>query len=50
MCIRDRRITAKHIRELDAAGIKQVAVPDDFLIGRVVAEEIVDQNLSLIHI
>jgi len=41
---KDKRITAKHIRELDAAGIKQVAVPDDFLIGRVVAEEIVDQN------
>jgi DNA-directed RNA polymerase subunit beta len=27
---KDKRITAKHIRELDAAGIKQVAVPDDF--------------------
>ncbi|SBT09623.1 DNA-directed RNA polymerase subunit beta [Candidatus Accumulibacter aalborgensis] len=41
---KDKRITVKHIRELDAAGIKQVAVPDDFLIGRVVAEEIIDQS------
>jgi DNA-directed RNA polymerase subunit beta len=41
---KDKRITAKHIRELDAAGVKQVAVPDDFLIGRVVAEDIVDQS------
>ncbi|MCB1942245.1 MAG: DNA-directed RNA polymerase subunit beta, partial [Candidatus Accumulibacter sp.] len=41
---KDKRITAKHIRELDAAGIKQVAVPDDFLIGRVVAEDIIDQG------
>ncbi|WP_300449333.1 DNA-directed RNA polymerase subunit beta [Accumulibacter sp.] len=41
---KDKRITAKHIRELDAAGIKQVAVPDDFLIGRVIAEDIIDQS------
>ncbi|MCM8599368.1 MAG: DNA-directed RNA polymerase subunit beta [Candidatus Accumulibacter sp.] len=40
---KDKRITAKHIRELDAAGIRQVAVPTDFLVGRVVAEEIIDQ-------
>ncbi|WP_291993936.1 DNA-directed RNA polymerase subunit beta [Candidatus Accumulibacter sp. ACC003] len=41
---KDKRITAKHIRELDAAGLKQVAVPDDFLIGRVVAEDIIDPS------
>lgn len=41
---KDKRITAKHIRELDQAGIKQVAVPDDFLIGRVIAEDIIDQS------
>jgi len=41
---KDKRITAKHIRELDAAGIRQVAVPDDFLVGRVVAEDVIDQN------
>ncbi|WP_300334989.1 DNA-directed RNA polymerase subunit beta [Accumulibacter sp.] len=39
---KDKRITAKHIRELDAAGIKHHAVPDDFVVGRVVAEDIVD--------
>jgi DNA-directed RNA polymerase subunit beta len=41
---KDKRITAKHIRELDAAGIKQVAVPDDFLVGRMIAEDIVDRG------
>jgi len=41
---KDKRITQKHIRELDAAGIRQVAVPDDFLIGRVVAEDIIDEG------
>jgi len=39
---KDRRITAKHIRELTDAGIRKLAVPDDFLIGRVVAHNIVD--------
>ena len=39
---KDKRITAKHIRELDAAGITQIAVPDEFLIGRVVARNVVD--------
>ncbi|HRD89660.1 MAG TPA: DNA-directed RNA polymerase subunit beta, partial [Accumulibacter sp.] len=41
---KDKRITARHIRELDAAGMKQVAVPDDFLIGRVIGEDVVDQT------
>jgi len=39
---KDRRITAKHIRELTDAGIKKLAVPDDFLLGRVLAQNIVD--------
>ena len=41
---KDKRITAKHIRELDAAGIKQVVVPEDFVVGRVVAQNIVDPS------
>ena len=39
---KDKRITAKHIRDLATAGIKEVVVPDDFLIGRVVARNLVD--------
>jgi len=39
---KDKRITAKHIRELADAGIKKLAVPDDFLLGRVIAQNIVD--------
>ncbi len=38
---KDKRITGKHIRELADAGIKKIAVPDDFLIGRVVAQNVV---------
>jgi DNA-directed RNA polymerase subunit beta len=39
---RDKRITAKHIREIDQAGVKTMAVPDDFLLGRVLATNVVD--------
>ena len=39
---KDKRITSKHIRELDAADIHQIAVPEDFLLGRVVAQNVID--------
>ncbi|MBS1230966.1 MAG: DNA-directed polymerase, beta subunit [Proteobacteria bacterium] len=41
---KDKRITGKHIRELDAAGIKQIAVPEDFLVSRVIAQNIIDKD------
>ena len=41
---KDKRITGKHIRELDAAGISQIAVPEDFLVGRVVAQNVIDTD------
>lgn len=41
---KDRRITAKHIREFTEAGIKKLAVPDDFMLGRVIARNVVDAN------
>ena len=39
---KDKRITARHIRELDQAGIKSMTVPDDFILGRVVASDVPD--------
>lgn len=41
---KDKRITVKHIREMEKAGIKKVTVPDDFLMGRVLAHAIVDKE------
>ncbi|MHB8983511.1 DNA-directed RNA polymerase subunit beta [Thiobacillus sp.] len=41
---KDKRITAKHIRELDAAGVKKWAVPAEFVIGRVLAHDVVDKD------
>jgi DNA-directed RNA polymerase subunit beta len=41
---KDKRINAKHIRELEAAKTKNIVVPDDYLIGRVVARNIIDPD------
>ncbi len=39
-----RRITARHIRQLEKAGIDYLQVPHDYLIGKVVAKDIIDTN------
>ncbi|HMM55440.1 MAG TPA: DNA-directed RNA polymerase subunit beta [Candidatus Desulfobacillus sp.] len=41
---KDKRITARHIRELADAGIRKIAVPDDFLVGRVIGRNIIDAD------
>ncbi|HQT01348.1 MAG: DNA-directed RNA polymerase subunit beta [Hydrogenophilales bacterium 12-64-13] len=41
---KDKRITAKHIRELDAAGVKKWAVPAEFVVGRVLSHDVIDKN------
>jgi DNA-directed RNA polymerase subunit beta len=37
-----RRVTARHIRELQKAGVERLVVPDDFLIGRTLAHSQID--------
>ena len=41
---KDKRITARHIRDLEAAGIKKLTVDSDFLLGRVLARNVVDKE------
>jgi len=41
---KDKRITAKHIREMQEAKIDQLEVPEDFLLGRILAQNIVDRE------
>ncbi len=41
---KDKRITVKHIRDMEKAGISKIAVPDEFIIGRTVANNIVDKE------
>ena len=39
---KDKRITARHTRELEQAKVSHISVPEDFLLGRVVARNIID--------
>ncbi|WP_296558588.1 DNA-directed RNA polymerase subunit beta [Pigmentiphaga sp.] len=39
---KDKRINAKHIRDLVAAETKRISVPEDFLLGRALARNVVD--------
>jgi DNA-directed RNA polymerase subunit beta len=39
---KDKRITVKHIREMAEAGIKKILVPDEFMMGRIVAHNIIN--------
>jgi len=41
---KDKRITVKHIREMEAAGLKKIGVPEDFLVGRVLAANVVNTD------
>jgi DNA-directed RNA polymerase subunit beta len=38
----DKRITIRHINELEKAGIRDIEVPDEYLLGRTVAKDIID--------
>ncbi len=37
-----RRITARHIKQMDKAGMKTLSLPDEYLIGKTIAKDIVD--------
>jgi DNA-directed RNA polymerase subunit beta len=39
-----RRVTARHIRELDKASARSLVVPDDYLYGKVISHNIVDKE------
>ena len=39
---KDKRITARHVRELVDGGVKRIAVPSDYIVGRTLATNVVD--------
>ncbi|MDD2834190.1 MAG: DNA-directed RNA polymerase subunit beta [Methylotenera sp.] len=41
---KDKRITVKHIRDMEKAGVSEIAVPMDFILGRALASTIVDKE------
>ena len=41
---KDKRITARHVRELVEGGVKRIPVPDDYVTGRTIAQNVVDKS------
>ena len=41
---KDKRITARHLRQLEQTGTTHLSVPEDLLIGRIVARNMVDAD------
>ncbi|SFL35079.1 DNA-directed RNA polymerase subunit beta [Lysobacter sp. cf310] len=37
-----RRITARHVKQLEQAGVAALAVPDEYLVGRILSHDVVD--------
>jgi len=41
---KDKRITARQIRELAESGVKKIAVPNDYIVGRTLAEPVINKD------
>ncbi|MDE2270433.1 MAG: DNA-directed RNA polymerase subunit beta, partial [Xanthomonadaceae bacterium] len=41
---KDKRITARHVRELKSAKVTSLEVPDDYMVGRILATDVVDEK------
>ena len=41
---KDKRITARHLRDLTEGGTKRIAVPTDYVVGRSLATNVVDKS------
>ena len=39
-----KRITARHIKQLEQSGIAALAVPDSYLVGRILSHDVIDAN------
>ncbi len=39
---KDKRITVKHVREMQEANLSKLSVPQEFLLGRVLAQNVID--------
>ncbi|MBZ0087468.1 MAG: DNA-directed RNA polymerase subunit beta [Thermomonas sp.] len=37
-----KRITARHVKQLQAAGVSALSVPDDYILGRILSHDVVD--------
>ena len=39
-----KRITARHVKQLEASGITALAVPDDYLVGQILSHDVIDPS------
>ncbi|MBI3917941.1 MAG: DNA-directed RNA polymerase subunit beta [Betaproteobacteria bacterium] len=41
---KDKRITVKHVRDMEQAGLQRIGVPDEFVVGRTLAHNLIDKE------
>src|SRR4051794_13955166 len=41
---KDKRITVKHIRDMESAGLKKITAPDDFILGRTLSHNVISKD------
>ena len=41
---KDKRITVKHVRDMQEAHLSKISVPQEFLLGRVLAQNVIDKD------
>src|SRR5213075_1184369 len=41
---KDKRITVKHIRDMESAGLKKISAPDEFILGRTLAHNVINKE------
>ncbi|MBI4005796.1 MAG: DNA-directed RNA polymerase subunit beta, partial [Gammaproteobacteria bacterium] len=41
---KERRITARHIKEIEKAKLKELVVPSEYLIGQILAKDVIDKE------
>ncbi|WP_394004193.1 DNA-directed RNA polymerase subunit beta [Luteimonas sp. WGS1318] len=39
-----KRITARHVKQLEASGITALAVPDDYMVGQILSHDVIDPS------
>src|SRR3954467_10664537 len=45
---KDKRITVKHIRDMESAGLKKITAPDEFILGRTLSHNVINADGEII--
>ena len=44
-----RRVNAKHVRQMEKAGLEKLEVPDEYFVGKVLAHDLIDKETGEVH-